>query len=299
MRQLLLIIATICAISAYSQGITKHGQSTILDSDFVNRNGQTDTVPLLNKNGKMLDSLVDLNPDETFVNSDAPVNHIHENLSFQSPWGYKKAGNASRHYPLLVVGLWGEGENYYKAVAQHYPAFVINYQKNTESDGQVLGRWIKSAIEAGYRIDLSRIYLTGFSMGGSGSYPLAKGMFVEKNYFAAIIRVAGQSQPDLGNEIARHTAVWYHIGLSDSETRVGVAREALNYMRNYECNSAAIETSSSDINTGYARTTVTLTRSGFPMFKYSEYANMGHIPGPCYTDQYLMTWLFNHSLKYR
>ncbi len=242
---------------------------------------------------------IELNPEETFEDTDVPVEFVHEELSFESPWGYNKTDNASRYYPLLVSGMWGEGENYYQAVAQDFPAFVIDYQKSSSSDGQALGKWIRSAIDAGYRIDSNRIYLTGFSYGGSSSYPLAKGMYEEDMYFAAIIRVAGQSQSDLGNEIAKQTAVWYHIGLNDTETRVEVARKALEYMRNYESNSNASEIQTSDNITGYERSTVTLTRSGYPMFIYSEYTGMGHTPGPCYTDEALFPWLFNHSLKYR
>ena len=242
---------------------------------------------------------VNLNPEETFEDADAPVEYVHDSLSFQGPWGYDKAENTSRYYPLVVSGMWGEGEGYYQVVAQEYPAFVIDYQKSSRSDGQALGQWIKTAIDAGYRIDLNRIYLTGFSYGGSSSYPLAKGLYAEDLYFAAIIRVAGQSQSDLGNEIAQQTAVWYHIGLSDTDKRVEVARSALEYMQNYECNSGVVKTISSDSITNYARTTVTLTRSGYPMFKYSEYTDMGHTPGPCYTDEALLPWLFNHSLALR
>ena len=242
---------------------------------------------------------VDLNPKETFENADAPVTFTHENRNFKSPWGYEKPANATRLYPILVSGMWGEGMSYYNAVEQDYPAFVIDYQKSSSADGQTLAKWIKSAVDSGYRIDLNRIYLTGFSYGGSSSYPLAKGMYAEGLYFAAIIRVAGQSQYDIGNDIARQTAVWYHIGLSDTETRVEVARKALEYMRNYECNKGAAERKSSDNLTGHNRTTVTLTRSGYPMFKYSEYTGMGHTPGPCYKDEELFEWLFNHSLEYR
>jgi hypothetical protein len=245
------------------------------------------------------EKMSDLNPEETFTDSDAPVVLTHENRDFQSPWGYEKENNAERYYPILVSGMWGEGQRYYQDVAQDYPAFVIDYQKNSSYDGQVLANWIRSAVAAGYRIDTARIYLTGFSYGGSSSYPLAKGMYAEGLYFAAIIRCAGQSQSDLGNEIAEQTAVWYHIGLSDTETRVDVARDALEYMRNYTCNKRAKEKTSSDDITGYPRITVTLTRHRLPMFVYSEYTDMGHTPGPCYKDEELFPWLFNHSLKYR
>jgi hypothetical protein len=243
------------------------------------------------------DPIEDLNSKETFVAADKPVEYVHESITMHSPWGYKKSANAARSYPLVVSGMWGEGERYYNAVAKDYPAFVIDYQKSSPADGKALAKWIKSAINAGYRININRIYLTGFSYGGSSSYPLAKGMYAEGVYFAAMIRVAGQSQSDLGNDIAQKTAVWYHIGLKDDAVRVEVARSALTCMRNYACNKGASETKTTDSKTGYERTTVTLTRASYPMFKYSEYKDMGHTPGPCYKDGDLLPWLFSHSLK--
>ena len=118
--------------------------------------------------------------------------------------------NAARNYPLLVSGYWGEGQGEYSAVSKTHPAFVIDYQKDGVGDGEALADWIDSAIAAGFRIDRTRVYLTGFSRGGSGSFPLAKGMYNKDRYFATIVRVAGQSQSDIGNAIAEKTALWYH-----------------------------------------------------------------------------------------
>jgi len=242
---------------------------------------------------------VDLNPVESFAESDAPETCTFDSRQFTGPWGYKKDENENRSYPLVVSGCWGEGEGQYKAVNRRYPAFVIDYQKNTVSDGEALAEWITNAIAAGYRIDVNRIYLTGFSQGGSGSFPLARGMHNKGKYFAAIIRVAGQSQSDLGNDIATRTAVWYHIGLNDTATRVTVARDALANFRAYACNGAAVETEKTDDVTGHPRTTVTLSRSGFEMFKYSEYTGMGHDSSACYRDGTLFPWMFSQSLALR
>lgn len=239
---------------------------------------------------------LDLNPVERFDESDTPANYTFGSLVFKGPWGYNKPENAQRSYPLLVSGFWNEGSDHYAAVSQTYPAFVLSYQKDSEADGRFLGQWITNAIAAGYRIDINRVYLTGFSRGGSGSFPLARGMHEVGRHFAAIIRGAGQSQPDLGNEIAQKTALWYHIGLVDGPTRIQVAREALAFNRGYACNREAVESQTSDTLTGYARTTVTLTRSGLPMFRYSEYAGMGHTATPCYADSALFSWLFNCTL---
>ncbi len=247
-----------------------------------------------------LSCATDTNVEYTQENiPDNPDAYVYENISMKNPWGYELEENASKDYPLLVSGMWGEGQKSYDTIAKDYPAFVIDYQKDSVSDGRALANWIRVAIESGYRIDTSRIYLTGFSRGGSGSFPLAKGMNEEGMYFAAIIRVSGQSQSDYGNDIAKQTAVWYHIGLLDKDVRIEVAGKTLENMRNYECNLDAVETKTSDSITGYERTTVTLTRSGNPMFKYSEYSNMGHTPEACYTDDALFSWLFSHSLQYR
>ena len=239
---------------------------------------------------------LDVKAQAAFDPSDAPKSHSFGSLAFQGPWGYDRPENATRSYPLLVSGFWNEGSDHYAAVSQTYPAFVLSYQKDAEADGRFLGHWITNAIAAGYRIDLDRVYLTGFSRGGSGSFPLARGMHESGRHFAAIIRGAGQSQPDLGNAIAEKTAVWYHIGLTDGPTRVAIARQALEFNRGYACNREAIESQATDSLTGYTRATVTLTRAGRPMFRYSEYAGMGHISAPLYKDPALFAWLFNCKL---
>ena len=174
-----------------------------------------------------------LDPPETFTDDEAPVTLSHDGRNFESPWGYAREANAARNYPLLVSGYWGEGQGEYSAVSKTHPAFVIDYQKDGVGDGEALADWIDSAIAAGFRIDRTRVYLTGFSRGGSGSFPLAKGMYNKDRYFAAIVRVAGQSQSEIGNAIAEKTALWYHIGLLDTEQRVQVAR-ALSKIPGYD-----------------------------------------------------------------
>ncbi|MBU1221853.1 hypothetical protein KKF34_16870 [Myxococcota bacterium] len=310
----LLLILTLCLstlLSCDDNGSSDNNNSNNLTNNSSNNNNSnnlTNNSSNNNNSNNLTNNSSNnnnsnnntLNPEETFTEDDAPVDLSHESRTFKSPWGYEKEANSSRLYPLLVSGMWGEGQSYYyQQVDQDFPAFVIDYQYDGQSDGQALAQWIQSAVEAGFRIDTNRIYLTGFSRGGSGSFPLAKGMYDGGMYFAAIIRVAGQSQSDLGNDIAEQTAVWYHIGLNDTETRVQVARDTLENMRNYDCNSSAAETEDSDDITGHDRTTVTLTRNGYKMFVYSEYTGMGHDPGPCYTDQALFPWLFSHSLSFR
>lgn len=63
-----------------------------------------------------------------------------------------------------------------------------------------------------YRIDYNRIYLIGYSMGGSGSYSLANAYYkYNKHLFDGILRLAGQSQITLESSIIENTSVWLQI----------------------------------------------------------------------------------------
>ncbi len=242
-----------------------------------------------------------LNPEETFTVADSGETFTVGGVSVTGPWGYARAANANRLYPLLVSGFWGDGKNQYTASVnsfnKRYPAFVLDWQKDGVGDGEALADWIDLAVSSGYRVDPSRVYLTGFSRGGSGSFPLARGMGNKGKYFAAILRVAGQSQSDLGDGIAAKTALWYHVGLNDEPARVSVARAALANFRAYPSYANAVEASVADETCGVPRSTVTLSRAGEPTFRYSEYTGMGHESGTCYRDRELFVWLFNRRLR--
>lgn len=248
-----------------------------------------------------------LTPVETFVEADTPTVTMMQTMNlatdkvdtfdFTSPWGYDRSANAKRLYPLVVIGCWNESGGFSEQVRKKYPSFYLDFNNySTETDGKTLANLIDAAIAAGYRIDPSRIYLTGFSMGGSGSFKLVRGMWSKDKLFAGIIRVAGQSESVLAEEAMAKTAVWYHIGLSDDSTRVEVARATYRHFKNHPLFASALESTQSDEGTGFPRTTQTLTLNGTPIVKMSEYLGMGHDPSACYRDSVLFDWLFNRSL---
>ena len=240
------------------------------------------------------------NPVESFTKEDEPSSFSIEKLNFVTPWGYERTQNADRKYPIVVNGCWGEGSNFSESVRKKYPAFYLDFNNySTETDGNILADLIDKTIKAGYRIDTNRIYLTGFSQGGSGSFKLVRGMHSKGKLFAAIIRVAGQSESVLDDAAISKTSIWYHIGLDDTSIRIDVAAETYSNIRKHSANAGAVETISTDSITGYSRTTKTLKKSGVEFFKMSEYKALGHVPGPCYKDPQLFDWLFNQSLLCR
>jgi predicted esterase len=243
------------------------------------------------------------NPVETFTEADRPGTEIVQasGLSFNlvRPWGYARAANATRNYPIVVNGCWGEGGLFSEAVRKKYPAFYLDFNNySTDEHGALLADLLDVA-NADYRIDMDRVYLTGFSQGGSGSFKLVRGMLTKGKLFAAIIRVAGQTESVLAPQAVAKTSLWYHIGLEDEAVRVDVAKDTYANLKAEASNAQALETSTTDTITGHSRTTKTLTKDGIEVVKMSEYAGMGHDPGPCYTDPALFDWLFNQSLAIR
>jgi predicted peptidase len=239
-------------------------------------------------------------PTENFTSADTPTTNKLQTWDLTTPWGYGKSENASRKYPLVVNGCWGEGPLFGESVRKEYPAFFLDFNNySTESDGAILADLIDAALQANYRIDTNRIYLTGFSQGGSGSFKIVRGMLAKGKLFAGIVRVAGQSESVLAEGAVAKTSLWYHIGLNDSTDRITVARATYTNLKGHASNATAIETTTADTLTGYSRTTKTLTKNGIEVMKMSEYQGMGHDPSPCYRDPALFDWLFGQSLACR
>jgi predicted peptidase len=67
-------------------------------------------------------------------------------------------------------------------------------------------------IEANYRVDKNRIYITGLSMGGYGTWSLA---LAQPDRFAAIAPVCGWSVPSVACTI-KHIPIWVFHGAKDN-----------------------------------------------------------------------------------
>jgi len=226
------------------------------------------------------------------------------------PWNYGKDYNAERAYPLLINVVYsGSLVAGNTQRMQDYPCFCL--------DGAANSDWVYALVAqlaADYRIDTNRIYLAGFSAGGSGSYPFASNLQARQGLtVAGIVRCAGGSNTALSAAIAGKTSVWYHVGLSDSydfgyssgllsqdpEDVRRLSNQAYAYAKALESSDGAIETVVTETVSGYERTTTTLNLEGVEIFKRSHYAGMGHTGSPAYNDPQVVEWLFNQHLSNR
>ncbi len=251
-----------------------------------------------------------MEPAEDFGDRDRPVYRDFDdgtrNYRLLYPWNYSKAHNTSRHYPL-VVSLHGSGGDHYAPCIvnddremQDHPCFFLSPTcPNWRSDSA----WVLDLIEeliVQYRIDRNRLYVMGFSMGGSGTFSIAKAYYAEKRgVFAGIVRLAGQSEETLPDALADRTSVWCHVGLLDDEIRVISAENIFRFFRDYPRNRSAKEHVVQDELGSYPRTTKVLVKDGIGIMKESEYEGMGHDGGTAFSDPAVLDWLFSQSLENR
>ncbi len=152
-----------------------------------------------------------------------------------------------KKYPLLVY-LHGSGAadladlgylDFYAKIAQRdlaqplpggyqdsYPSFVLIPRVRREWNIANLIALI-AKVKTEYPVDERRIYLIGFSMGGSASFELANEYFKKGlGSIAGIIRIAGESQIQLEPKISERCGLWLHVGLLDAPSRVVAVKKS-------------------------------------------------------------------------
>lgn len=253
---------------------------------------------------------------ESFDEADKPSyetktydhNGIAQNYKLMLPWNYDKDYNEDRSYPLMINVHFSNGLVADKTDRmQDYPCFSL--------DAAAICDWSYAMIAelvGHYRIDTNRIYLAGFSAGGSGSYPFASNLEAKQGLtVAGIVRCAGGRNTALSAAIAGKTSVWYHVGLNDSyDFGYGallsedpnddrrISNKAYGYVKGLNTSAGAVETVTVETVSGYKCTTTALSLSGVEFFKRSHYAGMGH-GAPAYADPEVVKWLFDQHLSNR
>lgn len=253
-------------------------------------------------------TVVPLPPNETFTEADRPTVYWDGEHSWEEPWGYRRPGNAGRVYPLMVFGPMGGTEYFTEAIRKTYPAFYYGFYKASEADGAALSDTIDAVMASrGFRIDLNRIYLSGFSAGGSGSYKTIRGFLSKGRCFAGLIRIAGQSESVLAEGAVNKIAISMHVGLQDDSKRINVSRALYAYIRDHPANARAVETvlqteftPPSDKFPGITKGTITtkvLALDGVDVIRYSEYDPMDHDNEiPFTVDPALYSWIMTRTI---
>lgn len=255
----------------------------------------------------------DVGPDpELFDPADRPtyVQDVADDSWLCLPWNYGKPYNRSRRYPLFVF-LHGSGSSGVPSAMMpcfrddrdadktNYPSFAFVPHTAGSWDLNKLKGQIER-LKSMYRIDATRIYLAGYSMGGSGSWALATSYYDSHGqHFAGIVRLAGESQTTTRDAIVQRTAHWYHVGAADTAPRLAAATNTWNFLANHAANAGATFSTNPVPLASYPGSTITLSRAGSAAARFTYYhAPVGHgISFLPFTDPALLGWLYAQRVQ--
>ncbi|MBS0203320.1 MAG: prolyl oligopeptidase family serine peptidase [Planctomycetes bacterium] len=206
------------------------------------------------------------------------------------PKGYSPTGTETYPLVLFLHGAGERGDDNFKQLVHgtkefakdenrlKYPCFVIapqcpdgkkwvevdwtadSHKQPEESISLVLTREAIAAMQIEFRVDPKRLYVTGLSMGGFGTWDM---ITRTPDMFAAAVPVCGGADDTLADKVAK-LPIWAFHGDKDTVVKPERSRRMI----------AAIEQA-----------------GGRP--KYTEYPGVGHDSwSRAYADPEFMAWLF-------
>jgi predicted peptidase len=112
---------------------------------------------------------------------------------------------------------------------EQFPFIILSPQcpEGQEWSAYELTKLVRYAIKT-YKVDRSRIYLTGLSMGGRGTWDLACS---HPDYFAAIVPVCGVGDPSKAGRL-KDVPVWVFHGARDDVVPLIKSKVMVNALKN-------------------------------------------------------------------
>jgi predicted peptidase len=166
------------------------------------------------------------------------------------PKGYHDTSDTTWPLILFLHGMGERGEDL-ELVKKHgipkvieekddFPFVVISPQCPQHSvwpeQLDTLHALIEETIHT-YRIDTSRIYLTGLSMGGFGSWHLAEAY---PHLFAAVVPICGGTLPHVGFperiKVLKESPIWVFHGAKDETVSLQMSQELVDVLKAHSGN---------------------------------------------------------------
>lgn len=280
---------------------------------------------------------------ETFDPADDPalMTYTDNGRTYQirKPWNYDKAYNRSRAYPLVIYlhpstpvvkhyhlpRALGNGlDQIAIKFRQDYPSFLYYPHSTTPSSGfnadlTAMVDDIERLIREN-RIDPSRIYLIGYSMGSSGTIDLSRAFNNSDRAFAGVIRLSGHTAlsmvEDVQNSFSR-SPVWNLTSGGDHLKSRTAAITSYQLYKDYYPNGVESRLDKEDdfriltkidgqdayVTQTIAYWTKIYSVNGEEKYRYTYYDegnttfHHGHLSGYPYQDPELLSWLFSRRLK--
>jgi predicted peptidase len=163
--------------------------------------------------------------------------HVHMKYLLYLPEGYDAKGDKTWPLVLFLHGA-GESGNDLGKVKKHGPPKLVEGGKNfpfiVVSPQSARGGWspdvlnaLLDEVKARYKVDPDRVYLTGLSMGGFGTWTLAA---AHPQRFAAIVPICGGGDPLTAAKI-KDIPAWVFHGAKDEVVRPDRSKVMVDALR--------------------------------------------------------------------
>lgn len=175
--------------------------------------------------------------------------------------------NTQKEYPAIVIAPQCPAETYWSNVKRHWigskTSFTYGESDTPTPAMEILVTLINEWLSSG-KVDLSRVYVGGLSMGGMGTFELLWRM---PNTFAAAFPICGGGDLSKVGLFAKNTAVWVFHGANDSVVPVSNSRNMHATLKDAGCDT-----------------------------KYTEYEGVDHNSWDnVFQEKGLFKWLFAHK----
>jgi len=188
---------------------------------------------------------------------------------------------------------------------KEHPCFVyLPMANNNTWDVATLKKWIDIII-TNNRVDTTRIYVNGFSMGGYAEVNLANAYATANPpvYFAAIVMLAA-ANGNINETLKSKSSFFFIYGGNASEA--GAVETLYNNMKAYATNTGGMESVKENYTISYKNTnTTTATRTSYTKNEKTFLQKMvlpekGHVISSYpYFDPDTMDWIFDQRLDTR
>lgn len=188
-----------------------------------------------------------------------------------------------------IATCWAES-----AFQQKHPCFIVSPQCPLNFNWTSTG--VKSSVSEimdslvdNYKIDTNRIYITGLSLGGNGTWDY---LISNPGLYATGIPVCGWHNSSHVKSI-KHIPVWNHHGGNDPVVNVTSSRQMISAYENLNLPVVYTDCNEFICNTISAEKKYRLISDNVD-YIYSEYKGVGHNAWDyAYTDSSVLEWLFS------
>lgn len=175
--------------------------------------------------------------------------------------------NTQSKFPAIVIVPQCPADSYWSNVRRHSidgkVTFTFGVSDKPTRTMEVLMALIDDWLSSG-KVDLSRVYAGGLSMGGMGTFEL---LWRIPNTFAAAFPICGGSDFEKAKLYAKNTAVWIFHGEKDGVVPVINSKRMYLVLQNLGCD-----------------------------VKYTEYPDVEHNSWDnVFKEEGLFAWLFEHK----